>query len=504
MGQTVNLPSAESRDRIFVHSLAWITGSRWISQLLRWVATIVMARLLLPADYGIVGMAMVLIGLVNQVAEFGLGAAVVQHRDLSRDTERRLAGVALLIAFVLAALASAAAPALASFYSQDALLLVVPTMSVRFLIDAFATVPRAILARDLRFKRLALIETVESTVMAATGLIAAYLTHSYWALVAANLAAGAAFAALANVTVPIGPRWPRRVGELRPLLTFGRDLVLSRLAWFSFSNADFVVVGRLLGKEALGGYTVAWNIASAPAEKFAGLVLSVAPAIMSDAKSHPGEVRRLFLLMVQGVALVIFPLAIGLALVATPLVVTALGLAWASAVGPLRFLALAFILRSLATLEPVVLLARHETYVDRNMMAFLAVAAPITFVLASRWGATGVAASWLLVLPALSLPLQARYVWRKIDVTWGNWLRALWPGASSAAVMSAVVLGVGAAHPFDNQALTLVTQVVCGGLTYVSVLWLAHQSAAEAVLRIVRRPAPSVVPTTPVLRTDSV
>ncbi len=419
MAETLN-SSAETRDRTFVHSLAWITSARWISQLLRWIATIAMAKLLLPADYGIVGMATVVIGLVNQVAEFGLGAAVVQHRDLSKQTERRLAGMAVLIAVGFAAVTSAAAPAVAAFYSQDALLLVLPVLSIRFLIDAFATIPRALLARNLRFKRLALIEATESAVMAATGLIVAYLTRSYWALIAANLAAGMAFMALANIYARVVPLWPGRITELRPLLTFGRDLVLSRLAWFSFSNADFVVVGRLLGKEALGAYTLAWNIASAPAEKFAGMVLSVAPAILSDAKSQSGEVRRLFLAMVQGVALVIFPLATGLALVAEPLVLTILGPDWAAAIGPLRFLALAFILRSLATLEPVVLLARHETYVDRNMMAFFAVVSPIAFVIATRWGATGVAATWLLVLPALSLPLQARYVWRKIDCDLGQ------------------------------------------------------------------------------------
>jgi hypothetical protein len=165
---------------------------------------------------------------------------------------------------------------------------------------------------------------------------------------------------------------------------------------------------------------------------------------------------------------------------------------------------LAFILRSLATLEPVVLLARHETYIDRNMMAFLAVAAPIAFFVGSHWGATGVAGMWLFVLPALSLPLQERYVWRRIDVSWGNWLRAVWPGASSAAVMSAVVLAVAAVRPFDNLALTLAAEVVCGGVTYLSVLWLGHPSAAEALIRVIRRPAAAGLPAAPGLSTDPI
>lgn len=502
MVPTAPSSSADARDRIFVTSLAWIASARWLSQLLRWIATIAMAKLLLPADYGIVGMAMVVIGLVNQVAEFGLGAAVVQHRDLSRDTERRVAGVALLVALGLGAATAATGPALAAFYSQDALLLVLPVLSIRFLIDACATVPRAILARELRFKHLALIEAAESTVMAVAGLIVAYWTRSYWALIAANLASGLVFAVLANASVLIVPRWPGRFRDLRSLLTFGRDLVVSRMAWFTFSNADFVIVGRLLGAEALGAYTLAWSLASAPAEKFAGLVLSVAPAILSNAKGQAGEVRRLFLSMVQGVALVIFPLATGLALVAEPLVMLVLGPQWAAAIGPLRLLALAFILRSLATLEPVVLLARHETYIDRNMMIFLAVLTPIAFLIASQWGTTGIAATWLLVVPALSLPLQARYVWRRIEVTPGQWFRAVWPGASSAAFMAAVVVSVAALHPFESGALTLGAQIVAGGVAYGGILWVAHPTAARGLLRMAQRRSPASIPDVAALRTD--
>jgi O-antigen/teichoic acid export membrane protein len=436
------------------------------------------------------------------VAEFGLGAAIVQHRHLPRRTEQRVAGVALLIAVVLAGLTAASAPAVAAFYAQDALLVVLPVLAIRFLVDAFATVPRALLARNLQFRDLALIEAVESVTMAATGIVVAVMTRSYWALVAANLVSGVAFALLANLKAPTTPRWPGALGDLRPLLTFGRDLVLARLAWFSFSNADFVVIGRLLGGSALGAYTLAWSIASAPAEKFAGLVLSVAPAVLSEAKAHEGEVRRLFLGMVQGVALMIFPMAIGLALVAEPLVAL-LGPQWAAAVLPLRLLALAFIFRALATLEPVVLLARHETYVDRNMMAVFAIVAPLAFLLGAQWGTAGVAAAWLVFMPAVSLPLQARLVWSKIGVSWGHWLAAVWPGLSSAGVMCLVVLATAAASPFERPAVALGVQVLAGATSYLAFLWIAHRAAAEALLRTVRT-SPARPPAAQVeVRTDA-
>ena len=103
-----------------------MASARWISQLLRWLATIAMAKLLLPDHYGIVGMAAVLVGFINLIAEFGLGSAVVQHRDLARVTERRLAGVAMGVALGMALLTCAVTPLVARFFGENALLLVFP------------------------------------------------------------------------------------------------------------------------------------------------------------------------------------------------------------------------------------------------------------------------------------------------------------------------------------------------------------------------------------------
>ena len=97
MKSTLGEPESGQLDRVLVSGVAWVASARWTSQILRWAATIFVAKLLLPSDYGIVGMSMVLIGLVQQVAEFGLGSAVVQHQTLPRETEQRLAGVALVL-----------------------------------------------------------------------------------------------------------------------------------------------------------------------------------------------------------------------------------------------------------------------------------------------------------------------------------------------------------------------------------------------------------------------
>ncbi len=485
-------PETGQLDKVLVTGVAWVASARWTSQVLRWAATVVMAKLLLPSDYGIVGMSMILVGLVQQVAEFGLGTAIVQHANLTRVTEQRLAGVALLVGGAMMLVTAMSAPLAAGFFRQDALLLVVPALSTRFFLDSFATVPRALLTRALRFRTLALIEAAESIVMALVGLVCAFLWRSYWALVAANIVSGVVLVVLINIQAPMRPHWPRGFRELRPLLRFGQDVVISRVMWYWYSNADFTVVGRLLSKDALGAYSFAWGIAGMPAEKLASMIMSVVPGVFSSAKTVPGELRRLYLGILKALAIVTFPLSVGLALVAEPMVTHIFGAKWIAAVVPLQLLSLFFVFRVVAALDPVILLARHEAHINRNLTLLFAVLMPLAFLIGVRWGTAGVAVAWF-VQPLISLPLQARFVWSRISVSWNAWLSALWPAISSSLLMALVVIPLGRLH-FWNPIALLVIQALVGGVAYLASLWFGHRAAAMAAINLVKRNNPSTTP----------
>lgn len=477
----------EQLDKAMVGGLAWSAASRWLSQLFRWAATIVTARLLLPSDYGIVGMATVLIGLLQNVAEFGFGAAIVQQRELSRTTVREIGGTALMIAVGLALFTTAVSPLAVRFFSEPALQLVIPVMSLRFIIDAFATVPRSTLARDLKFQRLSILEGVESLVMAGVTVGLAWYTRSYWSFVASNLVSGVVFAAMAYASDPHPPLIPRSFASIRSQIAFGRDVVLARLAWYTYSNADFAIVGRVLDKTALGFYSLAWNLASVPAEKFSGLVLRVAPSILSAARAHPGEMRRYYLLLVQGVAMITFPLAVGLALVSEGLVVGVLGAKWEPAVNPMRLLSLFFAVRSIAALAPVVMISRGEPYVDRNYSTVFALLLPGMFVVGARWGITGVAAVWIIAYPLIFSVLSQRWVFRALEIEAGAFVKMLWPAGSSALAMCVPVLLVDRyLPPAVPKLVGLALMVATGGLAYVGTLRLFHRASFDGAVRLVR------------------
>lgn len=477
----------ERLDRAFLHGLAWSAVGRWLSQVFRWVATILTARLLLPVDYGIVGIAMMIVGLLQYVAEFGFGAAIVQQRSLSQTTVRQIGGASVIIAMALSLLMVASTPLITNFYKQPALTLVLPVMSLRFLIDAFAVVPRSVLARDLEFRKLSILEGVESVVMAALTVGTAWLTRSYWSFVVGNLVSGLVFTLAAVGITGLGPSVPRALSEIRSQMAFGYNVVVSRVAWYAYMNADFAIVGRILSAAVLGLYTFAWSIASVPAEKLSGLVLRVAPSILSASRSDPGEMRRYYLLLVRGVALVTFPVAVGLALVSHDLVQGLFGAKWDGAIIALQLLAMFFGVRSIATLAPVVMIACGEPRVDRNYsLTFLLVLPPL-FLLGSRWGITGVAATWLIAYPALFSLLGQRWVLNRLGIPFRQFLAEMWPALSGVGLMALSVLLTG--YVFDGRGpvvVRLLLTSIIGAATYVVALRTLHRRVFEAAVQLVR------------------
>ncbi len=310
-------------------------------------------------------------------------------------------------------------------------------LSLKLVIDACAVVPRSVLARDLEFKKLSVLEGVESALMAVLTVATAWLTRSYWAFVVGSLVSGAVFTIAATALSRIGPSWPRALSEVRPQVKFGINIVISRVAWYAYTNADFAIVGKVMNAAVLGLYTFAWSIASVPAEKLSGLVLRVAPSILSAARSDTVEMRRYYLMMVRGVALVAFPVAAGLALVSPELVEAVFGPKWEGAVVSLQFLALFFGVRAIATLAPVVMIASGEPQVDRNYsLTFLLILPPL-FLLGSRWGIAGVAVTWLLAYPLLFGALGQRWVLRRLEISLREFLSEMWPAIASVVLMSA-------------------------------------------------------------------
>jgi O-antigen/teichoic acid export membrane protein len=301
------------------------------------------------------------------------------------------------------------------------------------------------------------------------------------------ISGGVVWAVLANFAVRLPPKLPKSISSIRPQIDFGGNVVVARVSWYAYTNIDFAIVGRLMSESVVGLYSMAWNIASVPAEKLAGLVVRVAPSVLSAAREKPGEMRRYYLLLVRGVALVTFPIAVGLCLVSDAIVRGLLGENWAGSIDALRLLALFFAVRSVASLAPVVMIAQGKPRVDRNYSIVYLLLLPPCFLVSARWGITGVAATWLIAYPLLYGLFGHRWVLKTLGVSVLEFLQELWPAALSVALMCVPVIAIGRWLDTAPALERLVVMSAAGTATYVLALRTIHPASFEAALNMVRR-----------------
>lgn len=427
-------------------------------------------------------MASLYLNLAMYVSQAGIGDAIIALRDLTEEQIAELNTMALILGAGLIGVSCGVAKPIAGFFSAPALMHVLMISSLIYAFSAFQVVPRALLQKELRFKLLAGIETARTFCQIVATVLFAWLHFRYWSLVIGYLVASATSSTLILYWRRHEFRLPR-LEQMKRELRFSRQIILSRVAWYSYENADFGVAGRVLGSVPLGNYTVAWNISSAPLEKIANLVTGVTPAYFSAVQTDKSELRRYLLRLTEILSLVAVPASIGLALVADYVVKGLLGPKWMGVIGPLRLLGLFVAIRSLATFLPNLLTAIGDSAFVMWAMVGSAVTMPVAFLIGSRWGTSGIAGAWLVAYPVIIAPVYYR-VFQKTVMRVGEYLKVLVPSVTGSVIMVAAVLGMRAVVPERTPAvLSLCLIVAVGALAYGGGLFVFYRDRIAHIVR---------------------
>jgi O-antigen/teichoic acid export membrane protein len=476
--------SAGSLDRQMARAVAWSAAGRWASQIVSWGSTIVIARLLTPYDYGLVGMSGLYLQFALLIGQSGIGESVITLRDLKRRQIAELNSVSLMMGLGLVGLTCGLALPLTHFFSAPPLFAVIIVASVAYPVNALQVIPRALLQRDLRFKLLSGIETGRVFSQILLTILFAWFKFGYWSLVLGNLISIAIASASTFYCRPQGFAVPH-FGQLGRELKFGRDVLLSRIASYIYDNADFGVAGRVLGGTALGNYTVAWTISAAPIEKIGNLFTTVTPAFFSAVQTEKAELSRYLLRLTELLSFVTVPASIGIALVADYLVPVLLGPQWAGVVGPLRLLGFFVAVRSVATILPNLLTAIGDARFVMWATVGAAIIMPCAFLVGSRWGTNGIASAWVFAYPLVMIPLFYRAL-KKTGLKFKEYLFVVMPAISASVMMTGVVLLIRFLlkdRPHSLSALLLLS--VCGALSYAGALFVFHRTRVKSLIHTV-------------------
>lgn len=473
----------QARDKSLMQSIAWTGAVRWLSQLITWGITVAVARILSPEDYGIVGMAAVFFGLVNLINDFGISTSVVILPDLDAKEIAQINSLAVLVGLACFAASCGAAWPLGAFFGVAELPWVVIVMSGSFVITAFRAIPQGLLEKDLRFKRIAVIHGAQHLATAISTLVFALVGLRYWSLVLAYLVQASVSTGLMVASRPHGFARPKLAG-LKRSTQLSSYLTLGNLSWFIYSNADYVVAGRFLGKTALGFYNFAFLLASMPVDKITSVVTKVSQAYLSDVTGDHAEIRRYLLGLTEGLALLTFPLTWGVALVAEDFVPLILGDQWHGLIAPLQILACYSSVRSISPVLAPVLNATGQTRYGAFLSMVFAVVLPVGFVVGSRWGTVGIAGAWVALHP-LFLAGFVRRMSTTIDLSVWKYLGAVWPAFSSCVLMAAAIIGL---HwlPIPPGWLLLIAKIATGAVVYSLAMLTLHRNSWRGALKALK------------------
>lgn len=470
-------------DRSLLKGLAWTGAIRWVSQLLSWGGTIIVARLLSPADYGLAGMAGVYIGFTQLLCEAGLIAALLRQRNDDRVAQAQLGGFAGLLGVACCVLSILLSGPIAEFFGQPAVRSLVIVSSLGFLPRGIQVLPRGMMQRTLDFRHLAWIDGVEAMSLSVATLTLAALGAGVWALVCGGLVGGVMGAVVSFYWYPVRLRWPSDLRRIATDVVFGGKVLGAQLAWYFYNNADFAVVGKILGSQALGAYSLGWTIANVPVDRISSLVNRVTPAYFARLSHQQEALRRYLLLLSEGLALATFPACVGLALVARDLVLAVLGPGWEGAVAPLQILAAVSAVRSLFVLAAPILVFTGRVERNLSFSLLLVMILPIAFVIGSEWGVVGVAAVWASVYPLIASIFLVGPALRSVKVSWGAYLDALRVPILATVLMTVAILALPAGGPGVTR---LILKVSIGALVYTATAALLLRSRIVQLLALLR------------------
>lgn len=366
-------------------------GGQLVRLVAQMITLIVLARLLDPADFGLVAMVTAIVGVGELIRDLGLSNASIQAKTLSNQQRSNLFWMSTGIGLLVGGVVAIAAPLIASFYGQEALAAIALALASTFLINGMAAQHKASLARALRFRGLAIVETTPPIVAGVLAIWLAATGWSYWALVAQQITQ----AGLGLILVLIAARWlpglPRRTEGMLPLITYGLNLLGAQVVAYFSRNIDTVVIGLRFGATPVGFYTRAFELIMNPLNQINAPSTRVAVPILSRLQDDTARYDA-FLLRGQKVLLVALLPVVGLvAATAEPLIDLLLGPGWDEVVPLLQVLAVAGGLRVAAYATYWVALSRGLTRVSLYVNLSAAPVYAVFVLLGSLAGVVGVA-----------------------------------------------------------------------------------------------------------------
>jgi O-antigen/teichoic acid export membrane protein len=446
--------------------------------ILRLGSLAILARLLEPKDFGLLGMVTAFTGVLSLFRDFGLSSASIQRASVSEEQLSTLFWINVCAGAILALVTFACAPVLAAFYQEPRLVGITATLAIGFLFNAIGVQHSALLQRQMHFTTLALVSTLSLAASTGVAIAGAKAGYGYWALVAMNVTLPLTNTAGLWLTADWLPRMPQRRTGVRSMMRFGGAITLNSLVIYVASNLDKVLLGHFWGVDAVGIYGRAYQLINIPTDNLNSAAGEVAFSALSKLQDDPQRLRNYFLKGYTLILALTIPITMACAVFADDIVFVFLGPKWKNAAAIFRFLAPTTLVFAMANPLGWLLCSLGMVRRSLKMGVVIAPLMIVSYILGLPYGPKGVAIGYSTMMVLWLVPVILWSLHGTV-VSFGDIMLAVTRPLASSVVAVALACAVRlVTGDLSTHLQTLVLEISVLVVTYlIMLLFVAGQGS---------------------------
>lgn len=471
-------------------AIVWVALSVVFTRFLSFITKLVLARFLVPSDFGLRALANPAINLLMMFQELGFTSALIYRQKDVEEAADTAFWTVLTSSLTLYIIGFLSAPWVADFFHEPQLVSVMRVLALTMLLSSFAQVPVALLVKELSFKRKVLPDLAAGVLGNGLAIVLAMLGFGVWSLVYGQVAVSLIAAALIWFVTPWRPKVRFSKARARELIDYGKHIVGSQVLVFAITNVDNVFVGKFLATATLGFYDLAYTIANLPATQITRLVNQVMFPTFSKVQNDLQMFREVYFRALKYVSLLSVPIAVATIGFADNFVTQAYGREWSPAILPMQLLGIYGLVRSVAANMGNVFKAggqpRWLTYIALWRLTMM-----LLFLYPSiRWGGIVGVSLFSAIISIIDFAISVYLANKIIHASWGKYIQILLPQGLASVV--AVLAGKVVYWNTWGLARAIVRLGAAGAVVvvvYAGIMWFVDpevRQLAQAIWEFVR------------------
>lgn len=452
-----------------IKGLFWSFSDLTVNQVIQFIIQIILARLLVPKDFGVIGMITVFIAVSQSFVDSGFTNALIREREPSQEDYSTVFYFNLFMAVLMYIVLFFSAGAISSYFKEPQLVAILKVIAIVLIINSFGLIQRTMLIKNIDFKTQTKISVISSILSGIIAVIFAYMSFGVWSLVIKTLAMQLIQSFLLCIYNRWVPSFVFRMDSFKRLFGFGWKLLLSGLINTLYNNLYYFIIGRVFSVEELGYYTNAVKLRDAPSQAITNTVQKVSYPVLSSIKEAEVKLRDSYRKIIRTSVFITFPLMIGLIAVADPFIRLIMGQKWVNSITYFQILCLAGMLYPLHAINLNILQVkgRSDLFLGLEIIKKIIGLVLIAIALFFKFGIIGLL--WALVITScIAYFINSYYSADLLDYSTMQQIKDITPAFVASAFMAMIIYFSNAVLP-NNNLIKLIVQIIVGAVVYAGV-----------------------------------